>query len=94
MDDIGHRYILVPAAEIRDHETGLVSGPFSWFQSHQLFVETHETATNSIDERFALNATSMLDQPNTSIKGRFCSKSNRFRFIFLCKKIQGLCHLV
>ena len=23
---------LVPAAEIRDHETGLVSGPFSWFQ--------------------------------------------------------------
>ena len=31
------------AAEIRDHETGLVSGPFSWFQSRQLFHETHET---------------------------------------------------
>ena len=48
MDDIGHRYILVPAAEIRDHETGLVSGPFSWFQSRQLFLETHETEANSI----------------------------------------------
>ena len=36
-------YVLVPAAEIRDHETGLVSGPFSWFQSRQLFLKTHET---------------------------------------------------
>ena len=36
----------MPAAEIRDHETGLVSGPFSWFQSHQLFLETHETEAN------------------------------------------------
>ena len=34
---------LVPAAEIRDHETGLVLGPFSWFQSRQIFHETHET---------------------------------------------------
>ena len=41
-------YILVPAAEIRDHETGLVSGPFSWFQSRQLFLETHEIEANSI----------------------------------------------
>ena len=39
---------LVPAAEIRDHETGLVSGQFSWFQSRQLFLETHETEANSI----------------------------------------------
>ena len=43
-----HAYLLVPAAEIRDHETGLVSGPFSWFQSRQLFLETHETETNTI----------------------------------------------
>ena len=41
-------YTLVPAAEIRDHETGLVSGPFSWFQSRQLFLETHETEANTI----------------------------------------------
>ena len=41
-------YELVPAAEIRDHETGLVSGPFSWFQSRQLFLETHETKANTI----------------------------------------------
>ena len=41
-------YELVPAAEIRDHETGLVSGPFSWFQSRQLFLETHETEANTI----------------------------------------------
>ena len=41
-------YTLVPAAEIRDHETGLVSGPFSWFQSRQLFLETHETEANSV----------------------------------------------
>ena len=39
---------LVLAAEIRDHETGLVSGPFSWFKSRQLFLETHETEANSI----------------------------------------------
>ena len=32
----------MPAAEIRDHETGLVSGPFSWYQSRQIFHETHE----------------------------------------------------
>ena len=36
------------AAEIRDHETGLVSGPFSWFQSRQIFLETNETETNPI----------------------------------------------
>ena len=41
-------YLLVPAAEIRDHETGLVSGPFSWFQSRLLFCETHETEANPI----------------------------------------------
>ena len=40
-------YVLVAAAEIRDHETGLVSGPFFWFQSRQLFPETHETEANS-----------------------------------------------
>ena len=36
------------AAEIRDHETGLVSGPFSWFQSRQIFHETHETGKHYI----------------------------------------------
>ena len=46
--DYQRRYILVPAAEIRDHETGLVSGHFSWFQSRQFFLETHETEANSI----------------------------------------------
>ena len=39
-------WALVAAAEIRDHETGLVSGPFSWFQSRQIFHETHETEAN------------------------------------------------
>ena len=34
----------MPAAEIRDHETGLVSEPFSWFQSRQTFCETQETS--------------------------------------------------
>ena len=43
-----YMYHLVPAAEIRDHETGLVSSPFSWFQSRQSFLETHETEANSI----------------------------------------------
>ena len=41
-------YLVVAAVEIRDHETGLVSGPFSWFQSYQIFLETHETETNPI----------------------------------------------
>ena len=41
-------YPLVAAAEIRDHETSLVSGPFSWFQSRQKFHETHETEANSL----------------------------------------------
>ena len=40
--------LVVLAAEIRDHETGLVSGPFLWFQSRQIFCETHETETNPI----------------------------------------------
>ena len=40
--------LLVAAAQIRDHETGLVSGPFSWFQSRQIFHETHETEANPI----------------------------------------------
>ena len=40
--------IVVPAAEIRDYETGLVSEPFSWFQSRQIFRETHETEANPI----------------------------------------------
>ena len=47
-----HQRVLVPAAEIRDHETGLVSGPFSWFQSRQLFLETHETDSNSISQSY------------------------------------------
>ena len=42
------KYALVPAAEIRDRETGLVSGQFSWFQSRQIFRETHETEANSV----------------------------------------------
>ena len=29
----------MPTAEIRDHETGLVSGPFSWFQSRQILLQ-------------------------------------------------------
>ena len=37
------QYYSLFAAEIRDHETGLVSGPFLWFQSRQIFRETHET---------------------------------------------------
>ena len=35
--------MLVAAAEMRDHETGLVSEIFSWFQSRQIYHETHET---------------------------------------------------
>ena len=35
-----NKKILVPAAEIQDW---FVSGPFSWFQSRQIFHETHET---------------------------------------------------
>ena len=42
------KYVLVPAAEIRDHETGLVSGSFSWFQSRQIFREIHETGKHYI----------------------------------------------
>ena len=38
----------MPAAEIRDHETDLVSGPFSWFQSRLIFHETHETKANPL----------------------------------------------
>ena len=41
-------YTVVPAAEIRDHETGLVSASFPWFQSRQLILETHETEANTI----------------------------------------------
>ena len=41
-------YVLVPAAEIRDCETGVVSGQFSWFQTRQIFHETHETEANPI----------------------------------------------
>jgi hypothetical protein len=47
-------YILVAAAEIRDHETGLVSGPFSCFQSRQIFLETHETEANPIFGTFGI----------------------------------------
>ena len=39
-------YLVVPAAEIRDRETGLVSGPFLWFQFRQIFHETPETKAN------------------------------------------------
>ena len=38
----------MPAVEIRDRETGLVSEPFSWFQSGQIFHETHEIKANPI----------------------------------------------
>ena len=48
-------YVVVPTAEIRDHETGLVSGPFSWFQSRHLFLETQETEANSISWTFSRN---------------------------------------
>ena len=41
-------WIVVAAAEIRDRETGLVSRPFLWFQSRQIFHETHETEANPI----------------------------------------------
>ena len=112
----------MPAAEIRDHETGLVSGPFSWFQSRQLFLETHETEEGSglqlslqlratkfslktilsinknvyqkedwnsticgcSNESFALNATSMLDQTNASIRDNFAAN----KIYFLTKRIQ------
>ena len=43
-----YTYLVVPAAEIRDRETGLVSGQFLWFQSRQIFCETHETEVNPI----------------------------------------------
>ena len=39
---------LVQAAEIRDHETGLVSVLFFWFHYRQLFLETYETEANAI----------------------------------------------
>jgi hypothetical protein len=43
-----NKYPVVPAAEIWDQDTGLVSGPFSWFQSRQTFHETHQTEANPI----------------------------------------------
>ena len=51
----------MPAAEIRDHETGLVSGPFSWFQSRQLFLETHETEVVDMSSSFWLLALGSRD---------------------------------
>ena len=39
---VSHIYI-VAAAEVRDNETGLISGQFSWSQSCQTFHEAHET---------------------------------------------------
>ena len=45
---VSFMYDLVAAAEIRDRETGLVSRPFLWFQSRQIFHETHETEANPI----------------------------------------------
>jgi hypothetical protein len=50
VDNVDHlvqpeEYALVPAAEIRDHETGLVSEKFLWFESRQIFCEIHETKT-------------------------------------------------
>ena len=36
------------AVEIRDGETGLISGGFEWFQSPQIFHEIHETEANPI----------------------------------------------
>ena len=38
-----YMYYIVAVAE-----TGLISGPFSWFQSLPIFIETHETEANSI----------------------------------------------
>ena len=52
---------LVPAAEIRDHETGLVSGQFSWFQYRQLFLETHETEVVYMSSRSWLLALGSRD---------------------------------
>ena len=41
----------------------------------------------SIDEIFALNATSMLDQPNTSIKRKFCMQHvKKIQIYFLMQK--------
>ena len=37
------RYTIVAAAKIQDHETGLISGSFSWFQSRQIIRDSHET---------------------------------------------------
>ena len=51
LNDIIVASVLVPAAEIRDHETSLVSGPFSWFQSRQIFHETHETGKHYIKRK-------------------------------------------
>ena len=33
-----YQVLKVTTAKIRDHETGLVSGSFSWSQSHQTFL--------------------------------------------------------
>ena len=42
------------AAEIQDREIGLVSGQFSWSQSHQIFHETHETEAKTFLHTYLL----------------------------------------
>ena len=66
-----HTSVLVAAAKIRDHETGLVSGPFWWFQSHQIFYETHETEAKPIFSFFTNYLFWKLH-----VDPRFCIKSN------------------
>ena len=66
---------LVPAAEIRDRETGLVSGPFSWFQSRQIFHETHETEANPI---IAILPTFLGLLPHFCIKKQTIQSGNQY----------------
>ena len=43
-----YMYYIVAVAEIQDHEIDLVLGPFYWFQSLPIFLDTHETEANPI----------------------------------------------
>ena len=69
-----YMYYIVAVAEIQDHETGLVSEPFSWFQSRQIFCETHETEANPIHS-FNLFLTSKNETSNSIIHQFMNSKS-------------------
>ena len=64
----------MPAVEIRDCETGLVLGPFSWFQSRQLFLETHETLDLAHLINF-LNNAKYLNQEEDFLKTKINKKS-------------------